>query len=72
MPKQDKPLDTESIRLPRGIDGRFISRKCPICKNGILQLEYDRWGNYWMCDGLLDPENVNKQLQPCLHNVEAI
>lgn len=42
--------------------GRAISCDCPKCGYGRLQ--YTRFKT-WECDGLMDPEDVNKELQPC-------
>ena len=49
---------------PRDNKGRFVPRACPICDNGHLQPDGD---GYWRCDGLLDPEDENKELEPCLY-----
>jgi len=48
--------------------GRKVSRECPnpdCC--GTLQFEEDRLTGYkvWRCDGLVDPNNPNIELQPC-------
>lgn len=51
---------------PRDNKSHFIPLYCPnpLC-GGRLQHNrmYDQ--EIWTCDGLVDPEDVNKELQPC-------
>lgn len=46
---------------PRLKNGQFVSADCPECGCGTLQPE----GDDWRCDGLVDPEDENKELIPC-------
>lgn len=42
--------------------GRFIKRQCALCGCGILRYA---GGGLWECDGLIDPDDDNKPLEPC-------
>jgi hypothetical protein len=49
---------------PRDDRGRFVPLDCPnpLCGAGRLQYE----GNgLWQCDGLADPNDLNKELECC-------
>lgn len=61
---------------PRDNSGRFVPLGCPVCDNGKLEFVEEKWlgdpnaerGFFfqgWRCHGLLDPENVSAELQPC-------
>lgn len=54
--------------MPRGKDGRFLSKRCPECY-GTLRPEVDNYfkRTLWICDGLIDPDNLDIPLQPCLY-----
>lgn len=57
-------------KRPIDSHGRFVSRRCPECGDGTLQLERADSAIYgtsfdWACDGLVDPENPNVELQAC-------
>lgn len=41
---------------------------CPECRSGNMQIEEeDMIGlDYLICDGLVDPDDPNKELQPCM------
>lgn len=47
---------------PHDDKGRFVSTKCNLCDCGELRHEGD---GHWRCDGLLDPEDPDKELEPC-------
>jgi hypothetical protein len=47
---------------PRDDKGRFIPTLCNQCGDGHLRHQGDR---LWACDGLLDPEDPNKELEAC-------
>ena len=51
---------------PRLRNGQFLSRECPRCGNGTLQRAAD---NDWRCDGLLDPDDPDKELIACEYGV---
>jgi len=53
------------------VKGRFISNKCPDPNcDGVLQHRQNKYGeNRWECDGLVDPNDITKELQPCLVDV---
>lgn len=53
--------------MPRDERGRFLSKTCPECGDGRLHREGD---GYWHCDGLIDPEDVTKELEPCYYTTE--
>ena len=46
---------------PRLSNGRYASLNCPDCGYGILQPE----GSGWRCNGLVDPERADGDLEPC-------
>lgn len=50
------------VRFPRDGNGRRVSRICPVCDCGVLQYEGD---GIWRCDGLVDHENPEKELEAC-------
>lgn len=55
-------------RQPRGPDGRFFKWKdgCPVCGTGDVICEGEEYNRaLWRCDGLIDPEDVNKPLDAC-------
>lgn len=49
---------------PRDERGRFVPTTCPLpdCTPGHLKYE---GGGHWRCDGLLDPNDPNKELEAC-------
>jgi hypothetical protein len=52
---------------PRDDKGHFVPRACPNpdC-SGILQAEHEPGtGLVWRCDGLIDPNDPNKELEAC-------
>ena len=49
---------------PRDENGRFISTECPECGDH-LNYEKDKFGEAWVCYGLIDPEDDSKPLAPC-------
>lgn len=49
---------------PRDHHGRFIPVKCPDPNCGAGKLIYEGDG-IWECDGLLDPENPNREFDAC-------
>lgn len=51
------------IAMPRDENGRFVPLACPVptC-DGTLRYQGHR---SWECDGLVDPENTNRELQAC-------
>lgn len=53
---------TDQRRFPRDAIGRAISKDCPKC--GYGKLEYAGNG-FWTCNGLMDPENPQKELEAC-------
>lgn len=56
-----RPGDTTE-RRPYDDNGRFVPIKCELCDAGSLR----HMGNgFWSCDGLLDPEDADKELQAC-------
>ena len=55
FPKSLTPLS------PRDNNGRFVPKKCPVCGG---TLEYEGHG-VWACDGLVDPETTDKELECC-------
>ena len=47
--------------------GQYMKQKCPEC-GSELQEEKDCFGYpQLLCTGLIDPENNNVELQPCLY-----
>lgn len=52
--------------MPRLKNGRFAPRDCPECQCGTLQ--YQEPG-FWECDGLVDPENNQAELEPCHYGI---
>lgn len=49
-------------RAPQDDKGRFIPVKCELCGGGTLRYQ---GSGFWSCDGLLDPEDPNKELEAC-------
>lgn len=49
---------------PRDDKGHFIPLDCPRWQCGCGKLRHEGRG-YWKCDGLADPEDVNKPLVEC-------
>lgn len=53
---------TSTVRRPIDDKGRFVPFMCPDPNcSGKLVLE----GDVWVCDGLVDPNDENKELQEC-------
>ena len=57
---------TERLGAPYDLRGQFVPRQCPVdgC-DGTLRPDGP---NHWACDGLLDPNDENKELQPCRYS----
>ena len=51
---------------PRDDKGRFVPLDCPnpLC-SGRLQQDHEFGREVWTCDGLVDPEDDNKELEAC-------
>jgi hypothetical protein len=47
---------------PRDNHGRFLPTACDLCGCGNLRHQGE---GHWQCDGLLDPEDPNKELEAC-------
>jgi hypothetical protein len=50
------------IERPRDNHGRFVPTACELCGDGSLK---HQGSGHWTCDGLIDPEDPNKELQAC-------
>ena len=70
MVKHPLGVKEKNCMMPRDKNGQFISKQCPEC-DGTLQPEKCRdFGNIsWCCDGLIDPENTDLELQPCMYSM---
>jgi hypothetical protein len=55
----------EVSRMPYDEAGHFVSKQCPIegCDGKLV---YEGNGS-WACDGLVDPNDENKELEACLY-----
>lgn len=50
--------------LPRDESGRFVPLDCPVPNCGG-RLVYQGYRS-WECDGLIDPDDPTKELEPCV------
>ncbi len=60
------------MTTPRARDesGRFIKLECPICREPLQHEPHTRYTDEWICTGLIDPEDVSKELQPCTYSYQ--
>lgn len=54
-------------KQPRNSEGQFVSPKCDVCGCGDLVPSGEP--GVFECNGLIDPENENVELQPCTNYV---
>lgn len=52
---------------PRDRHGRFVSvpSECPVCGDSLVLDDPEE--PQWHCEGLVDPEDDSKPLQPCTY-----
>jgi hypothetical protein len=57
------------ITNPRNHKGQYVSNKCknPLCSGKLVQVT----PTLWECDGLVDPDDPNKELQACNEFVDS-
>lgn len=57
-----KPKRSDRLRDSRG---QFIKKECPECGDQLVMECHADGAITWRCDGLIDPEDENKELQAC-------
>lgn len=55
-------MDIQVSARPRDDKGHYVPLTCPVCDAGTLR---HQGGHDWACDGLLDPNDPNKELEAC-------